>query len=122
MSTELVLIPPRFAFLLHRWLSCSLMVPAPISRAGSAATRRFLEFFTANIRNPNTRAAYSVAVQRFFSWCDKHGWTSEQLEPMHLAAYVELLGVDLAAQPALTRRSVNMLPCHFFVPATATAN
>jgi hypothetical protein len=28
--------------------------------------RHFLESFTANIRNLSTRAAYSVAVQRFF--------------------------------------------------------
>jgi len=38
-----------------------------------------------------------VAVERFFSWCGQYGWTLEQLEPMHLAAYVELLGRDLAA-------------------------
>jgi len=30
--------------------------------AGSDAVRRFIEFFTANIRNRNTRAAYAFAV------------------------------------------------------------
>jgi integrase/recombinase XerD len=78
-------------------LSCSLSIPQAISRTGAAATRRFLEFFSANIRNPNTRAAYSVAVQRFFSWCDEYGWTLEQLEPIHVAAYIELLGANFAA-------------------------
>jgi site-specific recombinase XerD len=77
--------------------SFALLVPSPIARAGDRAARRYLEFFTANIRNPNTRAAYGVAVERFFSWCEQHGWTLEQLEPMHLAAYVELLGRELAA-------------------------
>jgi hypothetical protein len=33
-------------------------VPAIIGDAGDNAARRFLEFFTANIRNPNTRAAW----------------------------------------------------------------
>jgi hypothetical protein len=32
-------------------------VPALIARAGQPAARRFLEFSTAHIRNPNTRAA-----------------------------------------------------------------
>jgi hypothetical protein len=34
-------------------------VPAIIADAGDGAAKRFLEFFTANIRNPNTRAAYT---------------------------------------------------------------
>ena len=29
-----------------------------------------MEFFTAQIRNPHTRAAYGAAVTRFFTWCD----------------------------------------------------
>ena len=33
--------------------------PALIARAGKQAAFRFLEFFTANIRNRNTRRAYS---------------------------------------------------------------
>ena len=37
-------------------------VPTIISDLGYPATLRFLDFFTANIRNPNTRAAYAVAV------------------------------------------------------------
>jgi hypothetical protein len=32
-------------------------VPALFTDAGSDAVRRFIEFFTANIRNRNTRAA-----------------------------------------------------------------
>ncbi len=95
MSTELVSLSP--ASLPCPVLSISLVVPEPIARAGESAARRYLEFFTANIRNPNTRGAYGVAVERFFAWCEQYGWTLEQLEPMHLAAYVELLGRELAA-------------------------
>jgi hypothetical protein len=32
-------------------------LPAPIAAAGEQAAWRFVEFFTANIRNKNTRAA-----------------------------------------------------------------
>ena len=38
------------------------VVPALVAAAGERARRRFLEFFTANIRNPNTRAAYDRAA------------------------------------------------------------
>jgi hypothetical protein len=34
------------------------VVPALIAAAGDAASWRYVEFFTANIRNPNTRRAY----------------------------------------------------------------
>ena len=70
--------------------AAALIVPEPIARAGESAAWRYLKFFTANIRNPNTRAAYGVAVERFFLWCDRHGFALEQLEPMHLAAYSAL--------------------------------
>ena len=36
------------------------MLPAIIAGAKKGARTRFLEFFTVNIRNPNTRAAYSA--------------------------------------------------------------
>ena len=41
------------------------IIPALIAAAGDHAARRFLEFFAANIRNPNTRAAYATAVRQF---------------------------------------------------------
>jgi hypothetical protein len=40
-------------------------VPALI--AGDAAGWRYVEFFTANIRNPHTRRAYARACARFFA-------------------------------------------------------
>ena len=48
------------------------LIPALIADLGEHATLRFIDFFTA-IRNPNTRAAYAVAVRRFFSWLETHG-------------------------------------------------
>jgi hypothetical protein len=40
-------------------------LPALISGAGKRAAWRFVEFFTVNIRNPNTRAAYGLAAGAF---------------------------------------------------------
>ena len=45
-----------------------LTVPAVIADQGDSAARRFLEFFTPNIRNANTRAAYAQAVSQFLRW------------------------------------------------------
>ena len=55
--------------------------------------RRFWEFFTVNIRNPNTRRAYFKAVQGFAAWCEERGLGDlAGVTPMHVAAYVEQLG------------------------------
>jgi hypothetical protein len=51
----------------------ALVVPRVIAELGEAATLTFVDFFAANIRNPNTRAAHAVAVRRFFQWLEKHG-------------------------------------------------
>jgi site-specific recombinase XerD len=68
-------------------------VPAIVATAGRQASRRFLEFFAATIRNPNTREAYARAVRSFFEWCSARGYSElHQLEPMTVAAYVEQLG------------------------------
>jgi hypothetical protein len=43
-------------------------VPALVAADGSRASYRFLEFFTAQIRNPNTRRAYARAAKEFFDY------------------------------------------------------
>jgi site-specific recombinase XerD len=70
-------------------------LPAIIGVAGDQAARRFLEFFAATIRNKNTRDAYYRAVCRFFAWCEdaKIGSLAD-IEPIHVAAYIESLGRD----------------------------
>jgi integrase/recombinase XerD len=65
-------------------------LPRLISAEGTDAARRFLEFFAATIRNRNTRAAYAHACAQFFAWCDDRNVRSlRDIEPMHVAAYVE---------------------------------
>lgn len=64
-------------------------VPAIIAHAGKKARKRFLEFFTATIRNENTRLAYARAVGQFFAWCQEYGLALIDIEPIHVAAYIE---------------------------------
>ena len=61
------------------------------------AERRFWEFFTAHIRNPNTRLAYLTAARRFAAWCECRDLGLDQVEPMVVAAYVEQLSNALSA-------------------------
>jgi hypothetical protein len=73
-------------------VSGNVVVPAAIAGAGEHATRRFLEFFAATIRNRNTRMAYYRACCSFFAWLDINGITElADIEPIHVAAYVEAL-------------------------------
>ena len=70
---------------------CGQSVPKIIAAEGQDACRRFLEFFTANIRNKNTRAAYAQAVGQFCRWCDRRSFSLVLIEPITVAAYVEAL-------------------------------
>ena len=65
-------------------------LPAHIARQGQGASRRFLEFFAAEIENDNTRATYYRAVGNFFRWCDGRGFHElEQIGPVVVAAYIK---------------------------------
>lgn len=84
-------------------------LPALVAQAGPKAGKRFLEFFTAQIRNENTREAYARAVVRFMGWCKRRGIRElDQVEPVVVAAYVEGLGRELAA-PSETMDTVQRL-------------
>src|ERR1700677_4961331 len=73
-------------------------LPALIANAGEQASWRFLEFFTVNIRNKNTRAAYTVAASAFLRWCEENGMTElAEVKPMHVAAYIEGLQATMKA-------------------------
>ena len=81
MPNELVIVEPQ-----------PLVVPVQIASLGEEAVERFIEFFTANIRNPNTRAAYARSVASFFRWCEERGLRElSAVQPVHVAGYVEEL-------------------------------
>ena len=75
-----------------------IVLPAIIAGEGHRASKRFLEFFTANIRNPNTRLSYMRAISPFLAWCDERGLELRQVEPMAVAAYIEQLTKERAPQ------------------------
>jgi len=67
-------------------------LPTLITGAGDQAVLRFLEYFTVNIRNHNTRAAYARAAADFLNWCEGRGISElGRVQPVHVAAYIELL-------------------------------
>ena len=68
------------------------LVPALIADLGDQAGWRYVEFFTANIRNPHTRRAYARACGQFFAWCERRGIDGLRgIEPIHVPLYVEEL-------------------------------
>ena len=77
----------------------ALNLPVLITDEGEPTAKRFLEFFTANIRNPNTREAYGRAVRDFFDWCDQHQvGPLIDIDAIHIAAYIEQMTQEKAAQ------------------------
>ena len=54
-----------------------------IAAAGERASYRFFEFFTAQIRNPNTRRAYARAAVEFFDWLQGVSTRKCTLCPFH---------------------------------------
>ncbi len=75
--------------------------PVPLARSSAShfptlfvadpkARSRVRDFFTAHIRNPNTRRAYRNAALRFSEWCQAHGIGElAQVETIHVSAYIE---------------------------------
>lgn len=66
-------------------------VPLLVAGGGERAAVRYIEFFTVQIRNPNTRAAYGRAASGFFVWCERFGLALPAIQPVHVAAWVEEL-------------------------------
>src|ERR1700730_17261446 len=95
MSTQLpaVVVLNQAATVKHG----AAVVPAIIADAGEQASWRYVEFFTANIRNPHTRRAYARACGRFFAWCEKRRLALAEIRPFNVAAYVEGLQGQAAA-------------------------
>jgi site-specific recombinase XerD len=92
---QLTVVPAAKPMRISRAVAASIVVPAIVADAGDAAAKRFLEFFAVTIRNKNTRTAYLHAASRFFAWCDHHQLGAlDEIEPLHVAAYIEELGKD----------------------------
>jgi site-specific recombinase XerD len=86
------------------------LVPALIAAAEDTAGRRYVDFFTSNIRNANTRRAYVRACNQFFIWREDRSLTLATIRPFDVATYVETLGLTHSA-PAVKQQlaAVRML-------------
>ncbi len=79
-------------------------LPVLVTAAGERASIRFIEFFAVTIRNPHTRRAYMRAVADFLAWCEDAGVRSIiHVQPLHVAAWVELQTREHAAPTAKQR-------------------
>jgi site-specific recombinase XerD len=78
----------------------SFLLPRAIDDLGEDARKAFIEFFTAQIRNPNTREAYLRNAVRFLNWTDEAGVKVASIEAFHIAAYIEQLGRTQPGNPA----------------------
>ena len=86
-------------------------LPALILLADEKARWRFIDFFTATIRNPNTRRAYYRAVSRFLNWCQSLGIGElDQVRPIHVAAYVDELQEELS-KPSVKQHLAAIRKC-----------
>lgn len=84
--------------------SSSIQVPTLVGDAGERAAIRYLEFFTANIRNANTRRAYARAANEFLAWCKAVGLPNlAAVAPLHVSTWIELQMQRLAA-PSVKQR------------------
>jgi len=101
MTTELPAVIDRTEIIAG---DAAPMVPSLIAASGARASMRFLEFFAAQIHNPHTRRAYGRAAADFLTWCaDNEVPAIEAVQPLHLAAWIELQGKDHAA-PTIKQR------------------
>jgi site-specific recombinase XerD len=93
-------------------MSADLIIPSPcppvlhpvLFTPTSAAKRRVLEFFTAQINNDHRRKAYLNAAREFAAWCENRGILElAAVQPGYIAAYVrELQGK--ASAPTVKQR------------------
>ncbi|MGA9764538.1 MAG: tyrosine-type recombinase/integrase [Rhodomicrobium sp.] len=90
----------------------SLIIPEAIAAAGPEAVNRLIEFFTAHIRNRNTREAYGRACSQFFDWMAENGLADCRLfQPVHVAGWVEAMLRENYEIPTVKQRlaAVRML-------------
>src|ERR1700674_2600413 len=64
---------PMAEFTIVTRTSSKAWIPELIAAAGPEVTESYIDFFTATIRNRNTRQAYARACWQFFDWCAAHG-------------------------------------------------
>ena len=72
-------------------------LPRFISQAGERTAFHSIEFLSARIANPHTRAAYGRAILEFCAWCEDRELSLPTLSSPIVAAYIHELGTRLSA-------------------------
>jgi hypothetical protein len=73
-------------------------LPTCIGMQDERTRLSFIQFFTANIRNRNTRRAYARAVKQFFEWTESRRLRLEDIDALAVAAYIDNRWRDGPAQ------------------------
>lgn len=90
MSEKLPTVLPTAELIPAQRLSqADARIPIVIIGAGEKALLSFVNFFTGEIENENTRAAYLRAWQEFGIWAAQKGVELHQVQPFVLAEYRE---------------------------------
>lgn len=102
----------------------TVALPPIVARAGASAGRRYVEFFTARLRNRHTREAYARAATGFLAWCDGIGLELAAIEPVHVAAWIEGLAQANTPAPTIKQRlaALRSLFDHLVVGQVMPAN
>jgi len=84
--------------------TCGFVVPAIVAATHRDASERFLEYFAATIRNPNTRAAYMNAAADFLRFEPVADLGSlAEVRLIHVSLYIESVGDRFAPQTVKLR-------------------
>jgi integrase/recombinase XerD len=70
-------------------------LPALVQNAGGAAAFVWDEFFSGEIRNPNTRRAYTHAVRQFLAWAATQGLELHRIAPGKVGQYIDQLDASM---------------------------
>lgn len=102
-------------------------IPAIITDAGEKALLSFVNFFTAEIENPNTRRAYLTAWREFGKWAEEKGVRLNQVQPFMLAEYREVLKAKYHVRSvkqhlSALRRVFDDLVIHQVIPLNPAAS
>lgn len=80
--------------------------PAAVSNASPQALYAVLQFFAAEIRNPNTRRAYMRAAEDFFVFAgaSRGGDRLETITSLHISAWLETMRASGLSAPTIKQR------------------
>lgn len=93
----------------------SFLLPRPIADLGEHAEESFVDFFTAQIRNRNTREAYFRNVTRFLDWIEGQGVALKDVRAIHVSTHMELLAKELSAPSVKQHLAALRMLCSFLV-------